>query len=206
MYVTRAAFAQRPPMQGLGRLRRPRRMGALNPISNWQRRGLLPSIPSVVPIISTLAPTTTTSPTRTTTPWQRRQWTQGQQAQQTQQGASWWQRLQQKNAVNTSGQPDAVQSYDAAGNPVYSVPPPGQSIIGYDNYGNPLYATGAAAAAAGGTIIGYDANGNPIYSANAANASFQNVGGRRRRAGRRGHLDRYKRLPVEFLTGWAKAP
>ena len=63
------------------------------------------------------------------------------------------------SAVNPAGGANSVVlDYDQAGNPVYSVPPPGQSITGYDVYGNPLY----GAPANGQVITGYQ-NGLPVY-------------------------------------------
>jgi hypothetical protein len=108
------------------------------------------------------------------------------------------QRQQQSNTlVNTSGAPSTISSYDKYGNPIYSVPPPGQQVTGYDAAGNPLYGTSSgsvqstslsqtsaivgydaagnpiySSAPPGQTIVSYDSYGNPIYSGSAANASL----------------------------------
>lgn len=74
--------------------------------------------------------------------------------------------------TNPTGQPSTIQNYDAYGNPIYAVPPPGQVVIGYDAAGNPIWgAPGStspevvSAVTGAGTITGYDASGNPVYSA-----------------------------------------
>ncbi len=65
----------------------------------------------------------------------------------------------QKTALNPAGgPPSTIQNYDKAGNPIYSVPPPGQAITGYDQYGTPLY----GAPPAGLTVTGMQ-NGVPVY-------------------------------------------
>jgi hypothetical protein len=71
--------------------------------------------------------------------------------------------------VNTTGQPSTILNYDADGNPVYTVPPPGQQITGYDSAGNPLYggAQSGATVLQTSTIIGYSASGTPIYGTGA---------------------------------------
>lgn len=167
MYVTRAAFAPRRPMQGLGRLRRPHHMGAINPLAS-RVFGPVPKIPSFFSTVATPAPTTTTTAAPTSTPRQRRQWTQGQQAQQTQQGRQRWR--QNQNQQNATGAPSTIQSYDAAGNPVYAVPPAGQAITGYDQYGNPIYGGAASASTFGPAAYGYGAGSALQTSATAATA------------------------------------
>lgn len=99
--------------------------------------------------------------------------------------------------VNTTGAPSTIKNYDAYGNPVYSVPPPGQQVTGYDAAGTPLYGASSgsvpsnllsqtsaitsydpagtpiySAAPPGQTIVSYDAYGNPIYSGSAAASSL----------------------------------
>lgn len=99
--------------------------------------------------------------------------------------------------VNTTGAPSTIKNYDAQGNPVYSVPPPGQQVTGYDASGNPLYGASSGSVPAssllptsaitgydaagtpiysstppGQTIVSYDAYGNPIYSGSAASSSL----------------------------------
>jgi hypothetical protein len=54
--------------------------------------------------------------------------------------SGWWNRQQNTQGLNPAGGPTSiVDSYDASGNPVYSVPPPGAVITGYDAQGNPIY-------------------------------------------------------------------
>lgn len=48
------------------------------------------------------------------------------------------------------GPPSTVLKYDAAGNPVYAVPPPGQVVTGYDSAGNPIWGSPSAALPAAG--------------------------------------------------------
>jgi len=99
--------------------------------------------------------------------------------------------------VNTTGAPSTIKNYDAYGNPVYSVPPPGQQVTGFDAAGTPLYGASSgsvpsnllsqtsaitsydpagtpiySAAPPGQTIVSYDAYGNPIYSGSAAASSL----------------------------------
>lgn len=104
-----------------------------------------------------------TPPTTTPQPRQRRQrgsasgW-------QNQQGQNWqgqnWQGQggASSPAVNTGSTPGTIESYDAEGNPVYSVPPPGQSVIGYDISGTPLYG-----APPSGTVQVGTYQGLPVY-------------------------------------------
>jgi hypothetical protein len=114
-------------------------------------------------------------------------------------GQSWRTQRQQLNntLVNTTGAPSTIKNYDAEGNPVYAVPPPGQQVTGYDASGNPLYGTSSGSVPAssllqtsaitgydgagtpiyssappGQTIVSYDAYGNPIYSGSAASSSL----------------------------------
>ncbi len=77
-------------------------------------------------------------------------------------GGSWWNRRTPTTPVttNTTGQSSTILNYDAAGNPVYSVPPYGVAITSYDQYGTPIY--GGQAAGGGQAVIGYQ-NGQPIY-------------------------------------------
>lgn len=108
------------------------------------------------------------------------------------------QQQQQNNTlVNTTGAPSTIKNYDPQGNPVYSVPPPGQQVTGYDASGNPLYGASSGSVPAsslsqtsaitgydaagtpiysstppGQTIVSYDAYGNPIYSGSAASSSL----------------------------------
>lgn len=107
------------------------------------------------------------------------------------------QRQQNNTLVNTTGAPSTIKNYDAQGNPVYSVPPPGQQVTGYDASGNPLYGASSGSVPAssllqtsaitgydaagtpiyssappGQTIVSYDAYGNPIYSGSAASSSL----------------------------------
>jgi hypothetical protein len=50
----------------------------------------------------------------------------------------WRNRISQ--GLNPAGGPTSmIDSYDASGNPVYSVPPPGAIITGYDAQGTPIY-------------------------------------------------------------------
>jgi len=153
--LRRVAPAPRPRMHGLG---------AVASRATWKRSAaILPPVTSVSAAGSATASPWTQSNWQGSTTGQgrRRNRQAGQQGQQGQ-GANWW---QQQN-TNTSGQPSTIQSYDPAGNPIYSVPPPGQSIVGYDQYGTPLYATSASAAQQNSAleIVGYDDNGNPIYA------------------------------------------
>lgn len=57
-----------------------------------------------------------------------------------------WLAAQGANSPSTA-YGSTIQSYDASGNPVYSVAPVGQSIIGYDTQGNPIYGGAQSVAA-----------------------------------------------------------
>jgi hypothetical protein len=95
-------------------------------------------------------------------------------------GWNWWNQQTNSGNTNTTGVPSTILSYDAYGNPVYSVPPPGGVITGRDAAGNPLY-NGASSGSVplqtstnllSNQIVGYDNYGNPIYAGSAAAAGL----------------------------------
>jgi hypothetical protein len=168
----------RPRLRGLGVL----------PSANPRIRQFGRPSASILPPATPISTGTSVSPT-SANPWQSSGGWQGQGQQGTggrRRRANWQTQGQpaQNAPVNTTGAPSTILNYDAAGNPVYSVPPPGQAVTGYDQYGNPIYGGQASAstvsanpyqsygvapvapsmAAAPGSVIGTDASGNPIYS------------------------------------------
>jgi hypothetical protein len=87
---------------------------------------------------------------------------------------------------NPTGQPSTIDNYDAYGNPIYSVPPPGQVVVGYDQANNPIWgapagptptqAAGSVVSGAGGAGgITYDSLGTPLYSAVPAGYVYTGV-------------------------------
>ncbi len=162
MYATAPAFGRRLSCDrsGLGHLPTVQR-------ARWYLRGGMGALISVAPRRVT-GPydisTATINPgmaTAATGPWTQRNRSNWQPS---------WRNQKPAPALNTTGQSSTILNYDAAGNPVYSVPPTGVAITSYDASGNPIYSTPPAGnpvysvPPAGVAITSYDASGNPIYS------------------------------------------
>lgn len=175
-YMTRPAFARpaRSRLRGLGVLpRAPIRVRAAS-IPNSSTPAIGP-VPAWGPQVNPATPGSATWPQPSSNRWN---WSQQQNANPAAAGAggnSWLQSSgtsqnrrswQSQAALNPAGgPPSTILKYDASGNPVYSVPPPGQVVTGYDAQGTPIYGNNSATAQ---VVTGYDASGNPIYSSSAA--------------------------------------